>query len=226
MPRIVWLPVLLLVCLSRPAHAQVDVTLPQPRTSLPARELGAAVLLSELRSGGYVLYFRHAATDLSMNDAGMKSFEDCAQQRNLVERGRDDARAVGESIRSLSIPVGRVLASPFCRTVETAQLMFGRVEKIPEVRGGRIAEDDARRYAPLRELLSDKPAAAVNLVIVSHGNPFQAVAGPPYLSEGEAAVVRPMGESFEVIARLRVESWRALSEAAAPERPGATQSAR
>jgi len=44
-------------------------------------------LLSELLKGGYILYFRHAATDFSQNDERMKSFEDCANQRNLIDRG-------------------------------------------------------------------------------------------------------------------------------------------
>ena len=96
------------------------------RSSLPARELPPAELLAELRKGGYVLYFRHAATDFSQNDERMKSYEDCADQRNLIDRGRADAREAGAAIRQLGIPVERVLASPFCRTVETAQLLFGR----------------------------------------------------------------------------------------------------
>lgn len=37
----------------------------------------------------------------------------------------------------------------------------------------------------------------------SHGNPFHAVAGAPYLAEGEAAVIRPLGKDFEIVARVR-----------------------
>jgi hypothetical protein len=48
-------------------------------------------------------------------------------------------------------------------------------------------------------------------VIVSHGNPFHAVAGPPYLAEGEIAVLRPRGASrFSVVGRIRPEEWAAL----------------
>jgi phosphohistidine phosphatase SixA len=160
-----------------------------------------------LRRGGYVLYFRHAATDMSKNDAGMTSFDDCPTQRNLVDRGRDDARAIGAAIRALGIPIGKVRASPFCRTVETAELAFGRAEKTAEVRGGPVRADDAARYAPLRKLLAERPAPGTNDVIVSHGNPFYAVAGAPYLAEGEAAVVQPTGDGFRVVARIRVEDW-------------------
>lgn len=184
------------------------------RSSLPLRELAPAQLLSELLKGGYILYFRHAATDFSQNDERMKSFEDCANQRNLIDRGRSDARAAAAAIRRLRIPVERVLASPFCRTVETAHLIFGRAEKMQEVRGGPSAPADAERYAGLRRILATPIPAGANLAVVSHGNPFYSVAGPPYLAEGEAAVIRPLGADFQVIARIPVDRWDALASAA------------
>jgi len=36
-------------------------------------------------------------------------------------------------------------------------------------------------------------------------------AGAPYLVEGEAAVVRPSGLDFEIVARVRHDAWRALA---------------
>src|SRR6267378_2412791 len=132
-----------------------------PRSALPQRELSPSQVLGELRRGGYVLYFRHAATDFSQNDEKMKRFEDCADQRNLIDQGRADARAAGAAIRQLGIPVERVLASPFCRTVETAQLLFGRAEKMQEVRGGPAVSATSERYAELRNILAT-PAAPVH----------------------------------------------------------------
>src|SRR6267378_134631 len=184
------------------------------RSSLPSRELPPAELLAELRKGGYILYFRHAATDFSQNDERMKSYEDCASQRNLIDKGRSDARATGAAIRELRIPVERVLASPFCRTVETAQLLFGRAEKMQEVRGGPSAPAGSERYAALRKILATPVPAGTNLAVVGHGNPFHSVAGPPYLAEGEAAVIRPLGADFQIVARIPVDRWDALASAA------------
>ena len=192
-----------------PALAQLQA----PRSSLPQQELPAAQVLAELRRGGYVLYFRHTATDFSQNDEKMKRFEDCADQRNLIDKGRTDARAAGAAIRQLQVPVGRVLASPFCRTVETAQLLFGRAEKMQEVRGGPAVSATSERYAELRKILATPVAPGANLAVVSHGNPFYSVAGPPYLAEGEVAVIRPQGTDFQVIARIRIDGWDALKGA-------------
>jgi len=161
-------------------------------------------LLSRLREGGYVLYLRHTSTDFSQNDSRMTSFEDCASQRNLTDRGRDEARALGEHVRRLKIPIGEVLASPFCRTMETARLAFGKATATNEVRGGPV---EAARYQPLKKLLASSVPPGTNRVISSHGNPFYALAGPPYLAEGELAVVRPEGERFSVVARIRLTDW-------------------
>lgn len=160
-----------------------------------------------------MLYFRHAATDFRQNDDRMKSYEDCATQRNLVDKGRAEARAAGAVIRQLRIPVDRVLASPFCRTVETAQLLFGRAEKMAEVRGGPAEPAGSDRYAELKKILATPVPAGTNLAVVSHGNPFVSVAGPPYLAEGEAAIVKPLGADFRIVARVRVDGWEALKRA-------------
>ena len=181
--------------------------------ALPAQadELAAPALVAELRRGGYVLYLRHTSTDFSRNDANMTSYEDCAGQRPLTERGRDEARAIAAHLKRLAIPIGKVYASPFCRTVETAMLAFCRAERTQEVRGGPLQSDDPKRYDALKALLSAAPAPGQNNVVTSHGNPFHAVFGPPYLAEGEIAVVRPGGRGrFEAVARIRLADWASL----------------
>lgn len=180
------------------------------RSALPAKPIPGAELLAELRKGGYVIYFRHTSTDFSRDDARSKSDEDCDNQRPLTDKGRAEARDIGAAFRDLKIPVGQVLASPRCRTMETAMLAFGRAEKETAVRGGPARTDDPERYAGLRRLLSTLPEPGQNVVISSHGNPFYGVAGLPYLAEGEAAVIRPLGKDFEIAARVRHDAWRAL----------------
>jgi hypothetical protein len=165
-------------------------------------------LLAKLRQGGYVLFMRHTSTDFSQDDSRMTSFEDCANQRNLTNKGRDEARAVGAQFKRLKIPIGTVYASPFCRTVETARLAFGRAETTSEARGGPANTNDPTRYDPLRKLLATRPPSGKNNVIASHGNPFYAVFGPPYLAEGEMAVVEP--SAVVVVGRIRLEDWQAF----------------
>ena len=167
-------------------------------------------LLKKLREGGYVLYMRHSITDMSQNDAKSTSYDDCANQRNLTDPGREQARKVGAQVKRLRIPIGIVLASPMCRTMETARLAFGPATATNELRGGPGTANDPKRYAPLKELLSTPMQDGRNLVAVSHGNPFYALAGAPYLAEGEIAVVKPEGSGFSIIGRIRADHWGSL----------------
>ena len=58
---------------------------------------------------------------------------------------------------------------------------------------------------------STPPAAGQNNAIASHGNPFYAVFGPPYLAEGEMAVVRPGGKAgYQIAGKIKLEDWAAL----------------
>jgi len=173
--------------------------------------LAGRALVDALKAGGLVIYFRHAATDFGENDANMTDYADCKNQRNLTDEGRKDARAIGAGIKRLGLPIGDVLASPFCRTMETATLIFGRAVATPAVLGGPAAAPP-QRYAPLKELLSASPPSGVDLAVVGHGNPFKAITNVPYLAEGEAAVIRPLGAAgFHLVARIPKDGWDALA---------------
>ena len=73
-----------------------------------------------------MLVIRHTATDYSKLDEEPVDLADCRTQRNLSAQGRAEARAIGQGVRRLKARVGKVLASPFCRTRDTARLAFSR----------------------------------------------------------------------------------------------------
>jgi len=200
-----------LACAAASAQQFQGVPPPAPgRSAQPAKPIPGPELLSELRKGGYVIYFRHTSTDFSRDDVKSRSDDDCDNQRPLTDKGREEARQIGAAFRELKLPVGKILASPRCRTMETALLAFGPPEKSSEARAGPASPASEDRYAPLRALLSTPVKPGANTVIASHGNPFYATAGAPYLAEGEAAVVRPLRMDFEIVARVRHDGWRAL----------------
>lgn len=196
-----------------PLYAQQFAPVPPPapgRSSTPAKPISNATLLAELKRGGYTLYIRHTSTDFSRDDVKSRSDDDCDNQRPLTDKGRDEARRMGADIKRLGFPISEVLASPRCRTVEVAKLAFGEYHRAEEVRGGAITQQPVERYAPLVKWFQQGPGKGRNRIIVSHGNPFYATAGAPYLAEGESAVVKPLGEDFEVIARVRWNEWSEL----------------
>jgi broad specificity phosphatase PhoE len=193
--------------------------MPQPVPAQNGARLSGEPLVRALRQGGYNIYFRHAATDWSQSDhvreAGDWTSCDPARIRQLSDQGRKTARAVGDAIRALSIPVGRVLASPYCRTVETATLMnLGNVETTIDVMNMRVAEYFGGRSAIVktaRARFATPPASGTNTVIVAHGNVARD-STPVYPGEAEGVVFRPDGNGdFSVVARVSPQEWTRLA---------------
>jgi len=127
----------------------------------------------------------------------------------LSAKGRSDAKTLGDRLRKLKLPMGVALASPYCRTMEHARLSFGRVMPRNEIR-----EAAGGDYPGLRQLLSEPVAKGTLRWMVGHGTPFRGIAGPPHLAEGEAAVIAPGKTRWTVVARLMLEDWAALANAA------------
>jgi virginiamycin B lyase len=186
------------------------------------RGVGAsAPLVERLRGGDYVLAFRHAATDFSTTDT-TRDPRDCSRQRNLNAEGRRQARSIGRALRRLAIPVGRVLASPFCRTRDTASLAFGRFRASRALLSAEFfpdADADERQPARLRRLLAARPRPRTNTILVSHAFAIGDATGLS-LAEGEAVIVAPGrgARGFEVVSRVEAEGWARLGRGTRPPR--------
>jgi broad specificity phosphatase PhoE len=142
---------------------------------------------------------RHAATEATEDLRGTGNYEDCAWQRNLSNAGRTQAREIGASVLKLQLPIDAVIASPMCRTMETAMLVFGRAKPEPILRG--VKGVDA-----VHELISQPSPRGKLTVIVGHVNPDLAI--KPTLKETEAAILRPMGHgNFMELGRIRPNDW-------------------
>jgi phosphohistidine phosphatase SixA len=173
-------------------------------------------LAGALQRGGLVLVLRHAATDFSKPDQDPVVLSDCRTQRNLSAQGRADARAIGRGVRRLGLRIQRVLASPFCRTKETARLAFGRFRISQALLNTVVAAHDARwrkQIQAARRLLGTRPARGMLTVLVTHGSVVGDTTGHT-LAEGEALVFRPLGSSrFRLVGRILPREWRALGPA-------------
>ena len=171
-------------------------------------ELPPGRLVERLGHGGYVVALRHAATDPTTTDTTGDPY-DCARQRNLNAEGRHQARRIGGAFRRLGIPVGQVLASPLCRTRQTARLAFGRVRPSRALlSGGFFGEGDGagRQRARFRRLLDRPPRRGTDTVLVSHGSAIDAATGVS-VREGEAVIVGPGRQRFHVIGTIEAAAW-------------------
>ena len=148
-----------------------------------------AAAWAALRAGGHVALMRHAEAPGGVGDPPGFRLDDCATQRNLRAAGREQARAVGERLRAQRVRVEKVLASPWCRCIETAELMgVGPVQVEPTFANAFVLSD--RRTAltsGAREVIAAWQGPGT-LLIVTHGANIQALTGdnPP---EGAVVVV-------------------------------------
>src|ERR1700721_545100 len=91
----------------------------------------ARAAFEDLRNGGYVVVIRHGRTDESPanpRDETPTDLAQCAGQLMLNDTGKAQARALGDAFKRAGIPVGKVLASGYCRAIEMARLAFGRTD--------------------------------------------------------------------------------------------------
>ncbi len=96
----------------------------------------------EILNGGYILHFRHAERDkwidVQMYDAlesdmHQNGLDESRYAENdyfgkavcLNERGKVQAKAIGEHIDYIGLPIGNVVSSVSCRARQTAELAFG-----------------------------------------------------------------------------------------------------
>lgn len=161
-------------------------------------------LRDALRQGGHVIYFRHGATTWS----GIDSIDwPRERQRLLSDLGIQQSEQIGAAFQSEGFPVGDVLASPFARCRDMAEIAFGRVEERMELLGLLSdREGRAARIAYLRDRMTMPPRQGTNRIIVSHRSNISEVAGAS-LAEGEAVITRPSGASFEILAQWMPSDW-------------------
>ncbi len=186
---------------------------PQPDTSTPAPVLDEPALVEALRGGGYIVYLRHGITDLDTEDRDRTHLENCATQRRLSAAGRAQVQGIGEAFRQLGIPVGAVYSSPYCRSLNTARLAFGRADPVPDLAHTVTAsEAQATRQAQtLRGMLATAPAAGFNTVISGHTGNLQEATGIWPQPEGAAVIFQPAADgSFGFIGMVHPDRWQAF----------------
>jgi hypothetical protein len=189
--------------------------------------LADGALLERLQSGSLVIVFRHGATgpDSDHPDpiSGGKSYPgsvqekqagylDCERQRVLSEKGRDDMRQIAAAIREIGMVIGDVVASPMCRTRESAWLMVGQVKSEDALIGPENDERD--------RLVTTVPAAGINRILVSHSYIVAAIISTPdqifdgeFVPRGHCLVLDPDGDGgFEFLARLGPDDWTRLAD--------------
>tara|TARA_Y100001978_G_C23638799_1_gene407244 strand:+ start:42 stop:803 length:762 start_codon:yes stop_codon:yes gene_type:complete len=142
----------------------------------------------KILSGGYILFFRHAERDkwidVQMYDALESELKDKKANNFrfaeneyfesavcLNNRGKIQAKAMGEIIKYSKLPVGYIISSPSCRARQTADLVFGGYDKLDKVflHKGPFSEV-GNRSAYLKKYILNLPRSSDKNVIISAHN--------------------------------------------------------
>jgi phosphohistidine phosphatase SixA len=196
------------------AASQYSVAVLKPKE---VQFLSGRDLLDAMRTQPVIIYFRHFSTQHDLRHDDTKSwfhgrltlddFADCSWQRELHPFGRDLAKSVGAQLDKLSLKINRVLASPYCRCIESAQLLTGRN---PELDLGLIyprAEHTTERMETAFQnilLNSNNWSPGTLTVVVGHRNAVDAFGA---VHEGDAVVFFREGDSYRVAAKIAASEW-------------------
>lgn len=171
----------------------------------PCHAQASDAVWERLAEGGKVVLMRHAAVN-SGRGHGNALLRDpsCKKERNLSSVGQQDARSVGKQFQERNIPISEVRHSPFCRTADTARIVF--------------AQGVPAAYLSLLEILGPNEAAAQtrelsqviggytgtgNLVLITHEPNINAVSFE-MTKPSDFLVLRPLGGSeFEELGVVR-----------------------
>ena len=143
----------------------------------------------EILNGGYILHFRHAErdkwidvqmydvleSDLHINGVDGSRYAEndyFSQAVCLNERGKIQAKAMGEHIKYIGLPISTVVSSVSCRARQTADLTFGGYDSQHRllVHSGPYNEIDDDRTQLLKEFYLSLPVISGGNVIVSAHN--------------------------------------------------------
>lgn len=172
-------------------------------------------ILGQLRQGGLVLVMRHASAPRETPTREQSDPGNVNLERQLDQRGRDEAVAMGKAIKAFHIPIGTVLTSPTYRARQTVQLAgLPSPTSVGELGdGGQSMQGVTESQAAwLRNVVTQSPKLG-NTIVVTH-QPNLARAFPEWgssVADGEVVIVRPDGRGgISIIARIPISEWPRL----------------
>jgi phosphohistidine phosphatase SixA len=159
----------------------------------------AAAAWAALRAGGHIALMRHTDAPGGTGDPPGFKLEDCATQRNLSDKGRDEAAQTGTRLKAEGIAFEKILSSPWCRCMDTARLLdMGAVEPASTFSNVVVLRDQTETLTEGARTLIAGWKGAGTLLVVTHGANIRALTGLSPAT-GEIVVV---DRSAEAIGRI------------------------
>jgi len=180
--------------------------------------------LEKLKEGNYIVFFRHTARVQGMRVSELQRIEgDLAVQCNfstiLSSQGLYEAELIGQKIKEMDIPLGEIVSSPLCRTIQMTEAMFGKNsytinDKAVYIYARQAHISSADYNKGIYDLLTIAPPLGQNRFIIAHANVIRpdTLGVEVLLGEGDAAVFAPVTadddqQSLSYLGHIRIEKF-------------------
>lgn len=161
-------------------------------------------LWGALKEGGKVILMRHMPVD-----KGNSLVQDptCKKERNLSDAGKEQAKKLADMFKNKNIPIGDVYTSPYCRTSDTAKLVFSKATEVSFLKLLEVVSESAaiiNTKTLVQQIASYK--GKKNLVLVTH-NPNIAAISFETVPRGSFLVLKPLaGEEYDELGVYGIHS--------------------
>jgi phosphohistidine phosphatase SixA len=162
-----------------------------------------AEMIERMKAGGHILMIRHALAPGTGDPANFR-IGDCATQRNLDDRGREQARSIGKLLRTEGMTSARVYSSQWCRCLETAELIdMGSVAELPALNSFyELTRNREPNLKALRKFIAKQPSDGVLVILVTHLVTISAITDEG-VSSGEGVLLKLNKDApYEIVGRL------------------------
>lgn len=165
--------------------------------------IAAANDWAALERPGAIAIMRHALAP-GTGDPARFDVTDCTTQRNLDDRGRDQARRIGAALRGRGIAFDAVWTSQWCRCRDTARLLdLGEVTEKPPLNSFfQSRENEQAQTRATLDLLAG--AQGARLMLVTHQVNITALTGV-FPRSGEIVVAELRDGALQVTGRILID---------------------
>jgi phosphohistidine phosphatase SixA len=179
-------------------------------------------LFNDIKKGGYIVSFRHAAASVGSDQTSSKTTEWWKSCESTIARqitlpiGKNQSDSTGKVFKFLKIPVDTTYTSEFCRCKQTAEYFNLGVPNKTIKDLTFFVYDEANRYDNTTKFFSARPLTPKNYFVVGHAGYGKTPSPAPLasLNWGDAAVFKQVavGTEPKYIKTITVGEWVNLAK--------------
>jgi phosphohistidine phosphatase SixA len=181
-----------------------------------------ADLFNDIKKGGYIFSFRHAAASVGSDQTSSKvpewwkSCESTIARQITLPIGKNQSDSTGKVIKFLKIPVDTTITSEFCRCKQTTEYFNLGVPNKTIKDITFFVYDEGNRYENSMKYFANRPITDKNYIVVGHAGFGKTPTPAPLatLEWGDAAIFKQvsLGTEPKFIKTIRVKEWTSLAK--------------